>query len=478
MLVYSEIIKNAYNKWHDKGFIFEKRDGKFEPTTFGELIEKGDVLAHKLINDGFTGKNIMIFSRNCPDYFIADLAITAYVGACANINCQLPLESIELIIKKADISAVFYEEIFEPIFSQIAKDFPEVKLYPLHKTIAELGAPEGELFDFPVKDPEVCSKIIFTTGTTSDPKGVMLSLKNAFAGWDSLQRRTPFTEDEVAYCFLPMHHTYGNIYNFMYSLIGGTQLYLCSDTNKIAEELLEVKPTIFCAVPIIYRRLYEGYGEKLAYAFGGRAKYLFCGGALLDHQLRRFYKEHGLMILEAYALSETASSFSIEYPNTDDFESTGTVFEDLDVKVINQDERGVGDIVAKGDAVFIGYLNDPEKTKEAFTEDGYFITGDYGRLEESGRIFVMGRKKDVLIGENGENVYLNEIQAELMKNCEAIAKLQGKVGEDGQIYYTVYIKDNTEDEVKTAIEKYNEGAVKANRLVNYELQPEAKITYK
>ena len=100
MLVYSEIIKNAYNKWHDKGFIFEKRDGKFEPTTFGELIEKGDVLAHKLINDGFTGKNIMIFSRNCPDYFIADLAITAYVGACANINCQLPLESIELIIKK------------------------------------------------------------------------------------------------------------------------------------------------------------------------------------------------------------------------------------------------------------------------------------------------------------------------------------------------------------------------------------------
>ncbi len=477
MLVYSEILKNAHAKWHDKGFVFEKKDGKFEPTTFGEMIEKADVLAHKLINDGLQGKNIMIFSRNCADYLTADMAITAYVGACANINCQLPLESVDLIIEKADISAVFYEEIFEAMFAELGKKHPELKLYPLHATIAALGAPEGELFDFPVKDPDVCSKIIFTSGTTSSPKGVMLSLRNMFAGWDSLQRRTPFTEDEVAYCFLPMHHTYGNIYNFMYSLIGSTQLYLCSDTEKIAEELREVRPTIFCAVPIIYRRLYEGYGEQLPLAFGDRVKYLFCGGALLDHQLRRFYKEHGLMILEAYALSETASSFSIEYPNNDDFESTGSVFEDIDVKVINADERGVGDIVAKGDCVFLGYVNDPEKTKAAFTDDGYFITGDYGRLEESGRIFIMGRKKDVLIGENGENVYVNEIQAELMKRCESIAKLIGEL-KDGKIFYTVYIKDGAEEAVGEVIAEYNEEAVKANRVINYELVPESKITYK
>jgi long-subunit acyl-CoA synthetase (AMP-forming) len=476
MLVISEIIKNAYEKWKDKGFVFEKIDGEWKPTTYGQMIERADVLAHKLIDDGLEGKNIMIFSRNCADYLTADLAITAYVGAVANANCQIPLESVERLINKANIEAVLYEEIFEPMFAEIAKSHPEVKLYPLHKTMAELEQP-GELFDFPVKDPEVCSKIIFTSGTTSDPKGVMLSLRNIFAGWDSLQRRTPFTEDEVAYCFLPMHHTYGNIYNFLYSLIGSTQLYLCSDTNKIAEELLEVKPTIFCAVPIIYRRLYEGYGEKLAYAFGGRAKYLFCGGALLDHQLRRFYKEHGLMILEAYALTETGSSFSIEYPNNDDFESTGTVFEDMDVKVINQDANGVGDIVAKGNCVFIGYLNDEEKTKEAFTEDGYFITGDYGRMSEDRHIYVMGRKKDVLIGENGENVYINDIQAELMKACESVAKIKGAL-KDGGIFYTVYIKDGAENEVNAAIEKYNESAVKANRIANYELLSEKEVTYK
>ena len=161
MLVFSEVIKNAYEKWKDKDFVFEKVDGEWKGTTFGKLIEDADILAHKLIDEGFKDKNILIFSRNCTDYFVADLAITAYVGACANINCQLPADSVERIINKAEISAVFYEEIFEPMFTEISKNHPDLKLYPLHKTVAELGQP-GELFNFPEKDPEACSKIIFT----------------------------------------------------------------------------------------------------------------------------------------------------------------------------------------------------------------------------------------------------------------------------------------------------------------------------
>ena len=229
-------------------------------------------------------------------------------------------------------------------------------------------------------------------------------------GW----RIVPLGENDTDYLFLPLHHTYAGVYNFYYSLVGGMQVYLCSDTPKIADELREVRPTIFCAVPLIYRRLMEAYGEHISMAFGDRIRFLFCGGANFSPKIRAFYKQHGLPMFEAYALTETSSSLSIEYPNFDDFESSGTVFENMEVKILNQDKDGVGDIVVKGESVFLGYLDDAKKTKAAFTDDGYFITGDYGWLEGN-KLYVRGRKKDVLVGENGENVYLRGFGSFIIK---------------------------------------------------------------
>lgn len=477
MIDVKNLIKTAYEKFGQQNFIFTKHNGKYEPITYGEFIEKSDAFAHKLLDDGLAGKNIVVIGKNSTEYMMADLAITAYVGACVNVNPQLDIDSIERIIKKGEIAAILYDKDLEEEFETIKANHPEIKFYELQETVANLQP--GELFALENKDPDVCSKIIFTSGTTEAPKGVMLSLRNIFHGWEPLYARTHFGDNgtEVVYVFLPLSHTYCDIYNFLYSFFYGPELYLCSDKDKIGQEILEVRPTAFCAVPIIYRRLYDAYGENVNKAFGDRIKYLYVGGAIFDKKLRAFYRDHGVPVLEAYALTEVASSFAVDYPNPDDLESTGTIYENIDVKIANPDKDGIGDIVVKGDNVFLGYLNDPEKTAAAFTDDGYFITGDYGRIKDN-KLYVLGRRKDVIIGENGENVYPEEIQKRLNDIDEVVAKIKGKVGANGEIVYRVYGDLKLKDRIEKAIEKYNEKALKKDKIVNFDIVSSEGIFFK
>ena len=204
----------------------------------------------------------------------------------------------------------------------------------------------------------------------------MLTQRNILCGWDNLYKRAPINENDICYLFLPLHHTYAGLCNFLYSTISGMKIYLCSDTKKIGEELQIVKPTVFCAVPLIYERfskIASQTGKDLKTLFGGNIKYMFSGGAYFDENIRRQYKQAGLNMMEAYALTETSSIFSIQYSNSPNVKSVGTIFENIDVKVINSDENGCGELVVKGDNVCLGYYGNEKATKEAFDKDVIFI---------------------------------------------------------------------------------------------------------
>lgn len=264
------------------------------------------------------------------------------------------------------------------------------------------------------------------------------------------------SENDSSYLFLPLSHTYGGIYNLLACLYFGMELYLCSDTDKIFEELPMVKPTIFCAVPLIYERVYamlgqevvkeaqvsknEAYIQKIKGMFGGNIKYLFCGGAKYNVEIRKFYKDIGFHILEAYALTETASSLSIEYWNSKSINSVGTIFEDIEVKFIDLDENGHGEILVKGDNVALGYYNNEKETRKVFDKDGYFHTGDIGYQDEDNQLFLVGRKRRVIVPSNGENIYPDEIEELMIKN-KGVTKV--KVFEkDEKIHATVYIEED------------------------------------
>lgn len=445
---------------------------------FGTFVENTAYLAESLLHMGLKDRRIMIFGENSVEWMMADLAIMSYVGTCIGVDKEWKREDIRRVLGFLQVDAVIYSDSKREIMEDLASEFTGVQCFSMQRDIPELlsrgkelASRKNNLFDFPHRDSEACARVVFTSGTTSFPKAVMLSEKNIFAGWNSLMKRASMDETDRCYLFLPLHHTYAGIYNFVYSLISGMKIYLSSGVGHIAEELPMVQPTVFCAVPLIYRRFYDGVeGDicKLPGLFGGHMKYLFCGGAYLEEPIRKAYRDAGLNLLIAYALSETASSFSIEYSGSLNLQSVGTVFEDLDVKIDAPDEAGEGEILVKGDAVFLGYMNNPEATALAFNGEGYFRTGDVGFVEKNNDLYLTGRKRRILLTDHGENIYPNEIEQRLALMCDQISSVKVYM-HDAKLKANIYIKSECAVDFSALVEALNRELSKTAEIRTFEV---------
>ena len=234
MMNIRDIIEENLVKFNNKKYLFEKIDGKYKGIKFNEFIEKSKKLASYLINNNLKDKNILLIGNNSINFMISDMAITVYTGVCINLSKDIKEDDIDNIIKSLDVSCVIYTNEQEEKISNTNSNVFKVNVDKLDFNKLEV------IDNYKEYNNEVCSKIFFSSGTTSKPKGVKLSLKNVFAGWESLQRRTKFNIDDVIYLFLPMHHTYANIYNFYYSLLSGLSIYLSSGLSNVISELKEV----------------------------------------------------------------------------------------------------------------------------------------------------------------------------------------------------------------------------------------------
>ena len=446
MISLKRIVKTNYKKWHDDPYIYEKINDKFEYITFGKFIENSLGIADYLIKKGYKNKNIMIFSENSSKLMECDLAVSFYVGVSAVVSKEWKVDDLVEGIKDLKAACLIYSPRFKDIVKEVKK---KVKIDLICMDDLKIKFNES-LFYMKIKDYDRCAKIVFSSGTTGKSKGVKLSLRNVFFGYDSLCRRVSFNHEDSTYLFLPLNHTYANVYNFMFSIIAGYKIYLASSTANIGKELLETNPTIFCAVPLVFNNMLAAYKENVNMAFGKNIKYLFCGGAPLSKETRQTYKDKGLNLMQAYALSETASSLAIAYPFKDDLESAGTIFEDIDVKVYEPDKDGVGEIIVKGDNVFLGYT-DSSLTKRVFDEDGYFHTGDLGLIKNN-NIILKGRKKKMLLTSNGENIIAASIEDKIKGMNEAIKDVKAYIKDD-KLAVNVYV--DKEIDVDEVIKQYN-----------------------
>ena len=459
-----DALKNSLEKWGNRNFIYTRIGNEFVPKTFETTVHDVWALAEGLLKLGLAGKHILIYGENSYEWVLSDLAVMGYVGVTVAANKEWKAHEVENTIRIADVECVIYsntkQDIIENIkpkfditYLSIQDDLPSL-LKQGHKSLNQKEQKEA----FKIKSTDELCKIIFTSGTTAVSKAVMLPGRSLFFGFESLHRRAKIVPEDKVYLFLPLSHTFGGIYNLLACLYFGMEIYLCSDINKMFEELQMVKPSIFCAVPLIYERVYTMLGEELVKEaqvnqneiavnqvkglFGGAVRYLFCGGARHNPEIRRFYKDIGLCMLEAYALTETASSLSIEYPESKSVTSVGTVFENVEVKILDPDENGQGEILVRGDNVALGYYKNEKETKKAFGKDGYFRTGDIGYMDENNQLFLIGRKKRVVVFSNGENIYPDEIEELLMKN-EGVRK--AKIFEkNNKLAAELYVKAGTD----------------------------------
>jgi len=410
-----KFLQSAYSKWRDSDYLHQSDKSE----TFGSFIEKVNYLGAYFYKNEYIGKNIAIFSPNSIEWMITDIAVMNYVGISVGFSKDWKYDDLIYALKKCDASCLFYSEIYADMINKAKSVFTNVRFISIEnefdKCISEGKTYLKELFSLPTRSETSPAKIVFTSGSTSFPKAVLLSIKNIFSGWRSLERRAPLDENDVCYLFLPLSHTYGSIYNFIYSLVFGFKIYLCENMKTIAQEMSIIKPTVFSGVPIVYIKFCEAADQlsiSLKTILGGRIRYLFCGGANLSEDIRKRYIKDGLYLMNAYALSETASAFSIDYPNDDDLDSVGTLFEGLDAKVIDADENGFGELVVQGDNVYMGYYNDEEATNAAFDSEGFFHTGDIGCIKNN-HVYVRGRKDTMLVLPNGENISSNALSKSL-----------------------------------------------------------------
>ncbi len=430
------LLSEGTSRFGGQEYIFEREGSGFAGKSYSRFAQDVRRLAAALLRLDLAGKIVLLYGENSYNYMAADIAIMGYVGVSATISKEWKAADLIRAAEHLSAAAVIYSSLKAEVIEQLRAAHPQLIFICFDELSAMINA--ESLRELQPNPTDVCCKIIFSSGTTGVPKAVMLSQDNMFANYDSLWKRTPFASQDRDYLFLPLSHTYGGICNFLYSLISGMSIYICSDTKLIAEELQLVKPTVFCAVPLIFEKLYAACisSEITPKAvFGGCVRYLFSGGAYLRPEIREFIKLGGVNLLEAYGLSETSSLISCEYSNSDDFTSVGDVMENIEIRIDSPDELGRGEIVVRGKNIFMGYYGNPSATKASLDGSGWFRTGDIGYLSMN-RLYLVGRKRRIILLSNGENIYPDEIEA-LFAEYAAVGKVK-VYQRDGMVCASIY----------------------------------------
>lgn len=482
------LVEEAAQNFSDSTAISYKEkysDKEVKKVSFTQWRDDVRNLGTDLIHNGLREENIAIVGENSYGWCCSFFAVMAIGSVTVPVDKELPSEDIDGIVSTTGCKAVIYgksaeakiKEIldkggFKPVEMLISVD-QDGSLEGVdiggrsQTTLAALQAKGGKLYaegdnsyyDYKI-DVNKLASIVFTSGTTGKGKGVMLSQANI--GLDMTLGMYNFDITRKTLHVLPPHHTFGSTVNYVGHLSQGCEVYISSGLKHVSDEIREQQPTHLILVPafleVMNRKIWttarkngkEGmlkvmmkvsdalrkvgvdvrrklFASVLS-AFGGKLELVICGGAKLDEDIIKTFDSLGITILNGYGITECAPLISANRNKYQKPGSVGTPILACRVKIDNPDENGEGEICVKGPNVMLGYYNNPEATAEVFDKDGFFHTGDYGKLDEEGWIYITGRKKNLIILSNGKNVYPEEIEADLQK-VEGVSEVVVYAGE-------------------------------------------------
>ena len=450
MKTISEYLEDDLIKWSNKPYITYMN----KTYTFAEFIGDVKALAKELLTHYKQGSTFAVYSENSYAWTVIDIAVQGYAGICVPIDKEWTVHDLTNTFNFIQIDVCFYSSAMSEKVSEITDKFPKTDFICID---SELGLliEKGKIIDDSVlrsrDNVNETAKIIFSSGTTSVPKAIPLTQANLINNWDTLYKRTPMTEKDISCIFLPLNHVYSGVANFLYSIISGMRLYLCDDIKKHVNDIIKVRPTVVCTVPLLLKKMYQAMTSELLEALQG-IRFLYCGGSFTEPEIKKWFRDNNINLLEAYGTTETSSVIALDLLGEPELSSNGTVFENLDVKIIDADENGFGEILVKGGSRTEGYLNCPYNERY-FDESGYFHTGDIGKLDEKRRLYLRGRKKRMLETSDGKNVFADEIE-ELILETGLINKVKVYL-EEYKIAAQVY-SNADESEIRAAVEKINE----------------------
>ncbi len=459
-----EFFYESAKKYPEEDCILEKPDHKepYKITTYAEFKRDVDALGTaliKLLNQ--KDKRVVIIGEAQYGWYASYMAMLCGVGIAVPIDKELPINEIENLIKRSRATTIIYSQkkaedikkIRESVdgieyFIEMKSDKPlEGKDVGLNyliesgKKILDSGDTSFEEIEI---DPEEFKVLIFTSGTTSNAKGVMICNRNLAENINAVNAYVKLYPTDMFFSVLPLHHTYESTIGFLLPMARGAAVAVCEGLKYIVPNLQEAKPTAMLAVPLLIESVHKkinesikkGGKEKLVNSMihitnglktvgidikrkvfkeihdnlGGNIRIIVSAAAPIDKKVGEWLEDIGILFLQGYGLTETAPISAVTPEYKPMVGSAGRAIVQADVKIDNPNENGEGEIMIKTPTLMLGYYEDEEETRKAITEDGYFHTGDIGYIDDDKFIFVTGRSKNVIVTQNGKNIYPEEIE--------------------------------------------------------------------
>ncbi len=423
---------------------------------FHILFEKSGIKA---------GDKIAICAKNTNRWAVSFLSVTTYGTVIVPILSDFLPESVNSLVDHSDSVLLFTDK---EIWGKLSVEkMPSLKaainvddfslLYSSDKNFTNIFADLDECFNitypngfgkedvkFKVDDGNLNDLAIinYTSGTTSAPKGVMLSYKNVSASVEFAHAHIPCTPGQTIVSMLPMAHIYGLVFEFLYPLSGGVCVYYLGKSpapSLLLKAMKSVKPYLVLTVPLVMEKIYKSsvkpalskpavkflthipgvnkliykkVRETLDTAFGGNVQQYIMGGAALNPEVETCFRKIGLHYTVGYGMTEAAPLLAYENWSKYAFGSCGKKVDCAVIRIDSEDQNKIaGEIQAKGDNVCLGYYKNEEATAAAFTDDGFLRTGDLGTIDKAGNIYIRGRSKNMILSSSGQNIYPEEIEA-------------------------------------------------------------------
>lgn len=510
-----EMLKISGEKYGDKNAFILEEEGGQRIITHKEFRKDIDALGTAFIEMGLKDKRIAVIGENRYEWEVSYLAIATGTGVVVPLDKALPENEIESLILRSEVEAIVYSGKYDEAMSKIQKqgntklkyfismdlNKNEFNKYSFKEILSKgkelLKDGNREFIDAEI-DAEKMGIMLFTSGTTNMSKAVMLSHKNICTNIMDIRSVFELDETDRLLSFLPLHHTFECTVGFLYIVSLGACIIFSKGVRHVAEELKNFKITAMICVPVVFEKMYQkllkGIEEKgksstvkkgvkisnllskvgidvrkrlfgeIRENLGGQIRLMVAGGAALNPEVEKGFNELGFNLVQGYGLTETSPVISAELTNQRRLGSIGKKLPSVEVKLDDVDpQTGVGELLAKGDSVMLGYYENDEANKETFTEDGWLRTGDYAKIDKDGYIYISGRKKFVIVLQNGKNVYPEEIET-LLCNSPLVSEcmVYGTYSNDRDVTISVkvvydkeYIKDKygdiSEDEIKNMI---------------------------
>ena len=455
-------VNGAKNFSDDLAFIIKHKNNSkitYENITYTKFLNHINSFGTGLLKKGFTGKRVALIGPNSYEWMLTYFTVQSGIGILIPLDKGLPDSEIEYSLQKSKADVIVFSEEYLDRIMELKETTNLTKFICMQKnnknipTIQDfmnIGTRElkkgNTLFSSLEIDPNELSLILFTSGTTSLAKAVMLTQRNILVSVNGVTEILDVTPKDVGIALLPFHHTFGAL-SVMYLFAGEACTTFCDGLRYIGDNLKEYHVTTFICVPLILESMYKkimlqiektNKTKKVNFALAlskfllffkidirrklfkeiidsiGGLRMAISGASALDPRVQKGLNDFGIRASQGYGLTETAPVLTAPKNDMDKIGSCGTPIPEVEVKIANPNENGIGEIIARGPNVMLGYYENEEATNEVI-KDGWFYTGDLGYKDDDNFFYITGRKKNVIVLKNGKNIYPEELEVLINK---------------------------------------------------------------